>query len=162
MQTPIKILSMKHFLFPLALIVAIPVTLLTGCSMASKRESTSQFQTLSGPVTFTVYATPASVGGTIPGCPGTYAGSVSYTKTIANGWGWVPDTNNTSVFTAADGGGRTNTKVVYLGKNLDSGCGTNSVTVPNPPGSAVYRFTIYFPNNVPGTNYPIVLTGFKP
>ena len=111
-----------------------------------------------GPIT--VYGLPKAGGGTQGTCPGSYAGYVNYTKTVAQGWGWAPSTNSTTIFTAADGGGRTNTKIVYLGKRTDNGCGQTSVTIPNPPYSSVYRFTIYFPNNVPTTNYPIALTGF--
>ena len=94
-------------------------------------------------------------------CPGSYAGYVAYTKTVGNGWGWAPATN-TTVFTAADGGGRSDTKIVFVGKSNDTGCNQTSVTIPNPPTSTKYRFTIYFPNNVPTTNYPMVLTGFDP
>jgi hypothetical protein len=94
-------------------------------------------------------------------CPGKYAGYVIYTKTIAQGWGWAPTTGAT-IFTAADGGGRTDTTITYVGISYDSGCNQTSVTIPNPPISTVYRFAIYFPNNVPTTNYPIVLTGFNP
>jgi hypothetical protein len=134
-------------------------SLLAGCATQTTK-SAPKACTLSGPQT--IYATPVASGGTQGTCPGTYVGYVNYTKTIAQGWGWVPDTNNTTVFTAADGGGRTDTKVVYLGKSNDGGCDQTSVTIPNPPPSAKYRFTIYFPNNVPTTNYPIVLTGFQP
>jgi len=109
-----------------------------------------------------VFGLPKVSNGAIGDCPGYFAGYINYTKTIAQGWGWIPLTNSTTVFTAADGGGRTNTKVMYLGKFGDSGCGQTMVTVPYPPPSPSYRFTIYFPNNVPSTNYPIVLTGFNP
>lgn len=113
-----------------------------------------------GPIT--VFGGP-KVGGGIQGtCPGKYAGYIIYTKTISQGWGWAPATNTTTVFTASDGGGRTDTSVVYGGINGDYGCGQTTVTIPNPPYSPVYRFTIYFPNNVPTTNYPIILTGFNP
>ena len=108
-----------------------------------------------------VFGGPVHGGGTQGTCPGKYAGYVNYTKTISQGWGWAP-TNGATVFTAADGSGRTDTTVVYGGINYDSGCNQNSVTIPNPPYSPVYRFSIYFPSNVPTTNYPIVLTGFSP
>jgi hypothetical protein len=108
-----------------------------------------------------VFGAPISGGGTQSPCPGKYAGYVNYTKTVAQGWGWVPSTN-TTIFTASDGGGRTDTSIVYGGRNLDSGCNLTSVTIPNPPYSPSYRFSIYFPKNVPKTNYPIVLTGFNP
>ena len=94
-------------------------------------------------------------------CPGRYAGYVNYTKTISQGWGWTP-TNGATLFTAADGSGRTDTIIMYGGMYGDTGCNPTSVTIPNPPFSPAYRFTIFFPNNVPTTNYPIVLTGFNP
>jgi len=94
-------------------------------------------------------------------CPGSYAGYVNYTKTIAQGWGWAP-TNGATAFTASDGSGRTDTKILYMGKFGDSGCDQTTVTLPNPPPSPSYRFTVFFPKNVPTTNYPIILTGFNP
>jgi hypothetical protein len=111
-----------------------------------------------GPIT--VYGAPQANGGTKGTCPGSYAGYVNYTKTISQGWGWAPSTNSTTVFIAADGGGRTDTKIAFGGKFGDTGCNQTAVPVPNPPFSPCYRFTIYFPNNVPTTNYPIILTGF--
>ncbi len=113
----------------------------------------------SGP--FTVYAVPVTSGGSNGACHFAYVGCVNYTKTVAQGWGWKPDTNMT-VHTAADGGGRTDTLISYVGKTGDSGCNQTSVTVPDPPASTAYRFTIFFPNNVPATNYPIILNGFNP
>lgn len=110
-----------------------------------------------GPIT--VFGLPKISGGTQGSCPGNYAGYVNYTKTVSQGWGWAP---TGTVHTASDGGGRADTKIVYVGISYDSGCNQTSVTIPNPPISAKYRFSIYFPNNVPTTNYPIVLTGFNP
>ena len=112
-----------------------------------------------GPIT--VFGLPKLSGGSQGSCPGPYAGYVSYTKTISQGWGWAPSTNAT-IFTAADGSGRTDTTVVYAGKYGDTGCNQTIVTIPNPPPSPKYRFAIYFPSNVPTTNYPIILTGFDP
>jgi|SRR5882724_1629654 len=126
---------------------------LAGCST---QQSASP---LGAPIT--VFGLPVTGGGTQGTCPGTYAGYVIYKKTIAQGWGWAPS-SGTNVFTASDGGGRTDTKVVYNGKSLDSGCAQTTVSIPNPPFSAKYRFAIYFPNNVPTTNYPIILNGFNP
>jgi hypothetical protein len=100
-------------------------------------------------------------GGTQGTCPGHYAGYVNYTKTSSQGWGWTP-ISGAPVLTASDGGGRTDTKIVYAGEYGDAGCNQTTVTIPNPPFSPLYRFTIYFPTNVPTTNYPIVLTGFNP
>jgi len=116
--------------------------------------------TMSGTTPITVFGTPQSGNGTVGSCSFSYIGYISYTRTVAQGWGWAPDTNSTTIFTAADGGGRTNTLVVYSGKNGDTGCGQTSVAVPNLPPSPKYRFTIYFSNNVPTTNYPIILMGF--
>ncbi len=108
----------------------------------------------------TVFGGPVASSGTQGTCPGAYAGYVIYTKSLP-AWGWSISTNTTT-FTAADGGGRTDTKIVYNGKNFDSGCALTNVTIPNPPASQKYRFAIYFPSNVPTTNYPIILTGFDP
>lgn len=107
-----------------------------------------------------VFTTPVVSGGSSGSCPGPYAGYVNYTKTVAQGWGWAPATN-TTVHTATDTN-RSNTKVFYVGKNFDSGCNQTSVTVPHPPVSTKYRFTIYFTNNVPTGPYSIVLDGFNP
>jgi len=111
-----------------------------------------------GPIN--VYGTPYLGGGSKGSCPGPYAGYVAYTKTVSQGWGWSPAG---TVHTAADGSGRTDTKIEYIGAYGDSGCAQTTVTIPNPTYSPVYRFTIYFTNNVPTTNaYPITLTGFNP
>jgi len=104
-----------------------------------------------------VYAQPIVSSGNQPPCPGPFKGYVNYLPT--NGaWGFTPLTN-TTVFTASDTT-RTNTKVEYVGAYGDSGCAKTSVTIPNPPVSPAYRFSIYFTNNVPSTNYPITLSGF--
>ena len=111
-----------------------------------------------GPIV--VSGTPKASNGMLNTCPGSYAGYVIYTKTISQGWGWTPATNAT-VLTASDGGGRMDTFVTYAGKYGDSGCGQTTVTIPYPPPSPAYRFAVYFPSNVPTTNYPIVLNGFN-
>jgi len=121
--------------------------------------SSAAAASLAGGGPITVYGLPKISGGSQGACPGSYAGYINYTKTISQGWGWAPAG---TVHTAADGGGRTNTKIVYVGISYDSGCHQTSVTIPHPPISVKYRFSIYFPNNVPTTNYPIVLTGFDP
>jgi len=56
---------------------------------------------------------------------------------------------------------RGTTKISYWGKYGDGGCNQTTVTIPNPPPSPSYRFTIFFPNNVPATNCPISLSGFN-
>jgi len=110
-----------------------------------------------GPIT--VFGLPKVSGGTLDTCPGNYAGYINFTRTVSQGWGWAP---TGTIHTASDGSGRTDTTVVYLGKYGDTGCDQTPVTIPNPPMSPKYRFAIYFPNNVPTTNYPIILTGFNP
>jgi len=107
-----------------------------------------------------VYAAPIFSGGSQGTCPGPYAGYVNYTKTVAQGWGWTPSTN-TTIYTASDTT-RTNTKVEYVGGYGDEGCSKTTVTIPYPTFSPAYRFSIYFTNNVPSTNYPITLSGFNP
>lgn len=111
-----------------------------------------------GPVT--VWATPVTSSGTKGSCPGSYAGYVNYTKTVAQGWGWAPSSGTTN-HTAADMN-RTDTKVEYGGKLGDVGCNQTTVSVPHPTYSTKYRFTIYFPNNVPTNSYSITLDGFDP
>ena len=107
------------------------------------------------------------VTGTGPDCAGgTCAGRASYAKTIANGWGWAPDTNGNTVFTAT----YTNSTTIHLqagGKKGDTYCmPTNSVQIPNPPYSTVYRFTVYYPTaaDIPsGTNQAgLVIHNFNP
>jgi hypothetical protein len=111
--------------------------------------------------TTTIFATPVAIVGSQNTCPGSYAGYASYTKTIANGWGWAPTTGVTN-HTATDNN-RSDTKIVITGKSGDSKCGQTTATITgNPPVSTVYRFTVYFPNNVPSTNYPLALDGFNP
>lgn len=107
-----------------------------------------------------VYAQPITSSGSQGTCPGPYTGYVNYTKAPQQGWGWTPSTNTTT-YTASDTT-RTNTKVAYLGDYGDSGCAKTTVTIPYPTFSPAYRFTIYFTNNVPTTNYPITLGGFNP
>lgn len=109
-----------------------------------------------------VFSFPVFGNGSQGSCPGKYAGYVNYTKTAQQGWGWTPDTSNSNtVFTATDTN-RTDTKIQYYGIYGDNGCNQTSVSVLDPPVSPVYRFTIYFTNNVPTNAYPITLDGFLP
>ncbi|HEX3623989.1 MAG TPA: immunoglobulin domain-containing protein [Verrucomicrobiae bacterium] len=109
-----------------------------------------------------LYSFPLSGNGGNGACPGSYVGYVNFSKPYTNGWGWTADTtNNNTVFTAADNN-QTNTKVVFVGEYMDNGCNQTTVTVPNPPTSPAYRFTIYFTNSVPTNPYPITLSGFNP
>lgn len=107
---------------------------------------------------FTISVKPTVSVGSIPGCPGAYAGFAKYTKSV--GWGWAPSTN-TTVHTATDNN-RTDTKVFYNGISGDTNCALTTVAVPDPHASTVYRFTVYFPNNVPTNNYSLTLSGFDP
>jgi uncharacterized protein YceK len=147
--------------------IAAFATLLTlaGCSTqqsesAPNQASSTQYKLeykLGDPIT--VFGAPVASSGKQGTCPGKYAGYVIYSQPETN-WGWAPLTNTTT-FKAADGGGRTDTKIVFNGEFGDAGCAPTNVTIPNPPFSPLYRFLIYFPNNVPTTNYPIILTGFN-
>lgn len=113
-----------------------------------------------GPIT--VMGTPLSGSGSQSTCPGSYIGYIHYSKSISDGWGWAP-TSGVTTLTASDGSGRTNTKIQYFGLYGDMGCAQTTVTIPYPPISPVYQFTIFFTNDVPAsTNYPLVLTGFNP
>jgi hypothetical protein len=109
-----------------------------------------------------VFGSPVVSSGSSGTCPGPYTGYVNYTKTTQQGWGWAPDTSGgNTTFTATDTN-RTNTKIQYYGAYGDNSCNQTTVTIPNPPSSPVYRFTIYFTNNVPTNAYAITLDGFKP
>jgi len=131
-----------------------------GESVPTRTASLNVFTlTAGGPIT--VYGAPVFSSGSQGGCPGPYAGYVNYIKTVSQGWGWAPSTN-TTIHTAADGTTRTDTKVVYVGKFGDLGCNQTIVTVPHPTSSPKYRFSIYFPSNVPTNSYPITLVGFDP
>ena len=114
-----------------------------------------------GGTIITVFGPPvATAGGAGSGCPGAYAGSVSYKKTVAKGWGWTKTTS--TPYSAADGTSRTDTKVEMSGINGDRQCDPTPVSRPTLPDPK-YRFAIYFPSNVPSTNaYPIVLGNFNP
>ena len=126
--------------------------------------TSSLVQPLSGDLggLVTIYSPPVtSSGNQGNNCPGSYVGFVNYTKKISQGWGWAPSAN-TSIHVASDTT-RTDTKISYFGMYADVGCDQTAVGVPHPTISPAYRFTIYFPNNMPSTNaYPITLTGFAP
>jgi hypothetical protein len=109
-----------------------------------------------------IYGAPIYSSGGSGSCPGPYAGYVNYTKTVSNGWGWAPDTTNGNTSFIASDTNRRDTKIQYFGKYGDSGCDQSGVAVPSPSMSPVYRFTIYFTNNVPTNAYAITLDGFKP
>jgi hypothetical protein len=106
-----------------------------------------------------VYGAPLATSGYNEACPGAYTGYISY-KLAPPVWGWAPSTN-TTVYTASDTN-RTDTQVEYVGAYGDEGCGQTTVTIPYPAISPAYRFSIYFTNNVPLTNYPITLRGLTP
>jgi hypothetical protein len=112
-----------------------------------------------GPIT--IFGTPILSGGGSPNsCPGVYAGYVTYLKTASQGWGWAP-ASGTSIHTATDTN-RSDTKIYYLGRYSDNNCAPTTIAVPDPAPSPKYRFTVFFPNNVPTNAYPIVLSGFDP
>lgn len=97
------------------------------------------------------------------GCPGGYCTYVNYTKTVPQGWGWVPDTNS-NIITATNTNS-THTKIEIGGAYGDHNCGASTVSIEAPYYSPVYRFTVYFTNNadVPRTtNYPLVVDGIIP
>lgn len=127
---------------------------------ASESQEGASLTSLSGSTPVTLFATPIASSGSSGTCPGSYIGYVSYTKTIASGWGWAP-TSNTTIHTITDPN-RTDTKIQYRGKLNDIGCDQTTSTVPDPTFSTKYRFTVYFKNNVPSNTYSIQLDGFNP
>ena len=109
-----------------------------------------------------VFGFPLSGNGGSGTCPGKYAGYINFTKTSQQGWGWAPDTSNGNTHFIASDTNRPDTKIQYGGAYGDNGCGQTGIAVASPAMSPVYRFTIYFPNNVPTNAYNITLDGFKP
>jgi len=98
-------------------------------------------------------------------CPnGTFIASATYARTLANGWGWAPDTNGNTSFTASYTN-QPNCVVQFGGHSGDVGCNTTTVSIANPPYSTKYRFTVYWPvgSAVPTStnNAPLVLHDFK-
>jgi hypothetical protein len=129
---------------------------------ASLMVFTSSIDPQTGVDPVVVFGSPVVSGGSSGTCPGPYTGYVSYSKTAQQGWGWAPDTTGgNNIFTATDTN-RTDTKIQYLGAYGDNGCNQTTVTLPTSPVSPVYRFGIYFTNNVPTNAYAITLNGFKP
>jgi hypothetical protein len=151
---------MKNPIQTLIVVTAVAASLVSCSSKPTKRSLKMAYTTRLQPFDnlFTISVKPTVSVGTIPGCPGSYAGFAKYTKSV--GWGWAPSTN-TTLHTATDNN-RTDTKVFYNGISGDTNCALTTVTVPDPPPSSVYRFTVYFPNNVPTNNYPLTLSGFDP
>jgi hypothetical protein len=99
-------------------------------------------------------------------CPnGTFIASATYARTLANGWGWAPDTNHFSYFSASYTN-QSGVVVQFGGKSGDTGCNSPTVAIANPPYSAKYRFTVYWPvgSTVPTStnNAPLILTNFLP
>ncbi len=95
-----------------------------------------------------------------------------YARTIANGWGWAPDTlESGSGYKATYTNALGCSQVQFTGKSGDVGSmPTNYVVVPgNPiiPYSSKYRFAVYFTNlsDIPsnGTNGAgLILHDFLP
>jgi hypothetical protein len=129
--------------------------------LASLLVYTSSIDPQTGVDPIVIFGLPLLGSGGQGSCPGHYIGYVNYLPGT-NGWGWMPDkTNGNTIFTASDTN-RTNTKIQYVGEYGDIGCNQTTVTIPNPPFSPQYEFTIYFTNNVPTNAYPMTLSGFYP
>lgn len=129
---------------------------------ASLMVYTSSIDPETGVDPVTVFGFPLLSIGSQASCPGHYTGYVNYTKTVQQGWGWAPDTTNGNTIFVASDTNRTDTKLLYGGAYGDNNCNQTSIIVPSPAFSPVYRFTIYFTNNVPTNPYAITLDGFKP
>lgn len=123
------------------------------------------FVTLAASADIVIYPNAIVKGtcGHASGCPGGYCAYADYYKTAPQGWGWAP-ISSTNVWTATDTN-RSNTKVQVGGDFGDGNCNqTSCPTLNSPPVSPVYRFAVYYTNNVPtSTNQcPLVLRGFNP
>jgi len=82
----------------------------------------------------------------VPNCKGgpEAEGIATYSRTLTNGWGYSVDTNGNTVFKATYTNS-TRVNIQAYGKRGDVYCSTsNSITIPNPPFSPKYRFTLFF------------------
>lgn len=97
-------------------------------------------------------------GGDPDYCSGVYVGSVQFYKDSPE-WGFVINTNTVLHTFSVE---RTNARIQSIGIRGDIGCGTNSMSVSGY--SPVYRFAVFFPDNLPDTNidYPAQFGGFLP
>lgn len=96
--------------------------------------------------------------------PNNYVGYAIFNKTVANGWGFVPDTN-TPYHYIVNAESPTNTYIVALGRSLDTYAtngvlllplGTNGLTY-----SSAYRMAEYFYGSMPtNTNHVLNAYGF--
>ena len=116
------------------------------------------FQILSDYATYT-----NSPGGSGSGCPGPYVHYLNFEGAgVGTNWGWHPDSNNFTSFVVMDGTGNTNTRIQYVGRRGDSGCGAGSVT-NSLFYSSEYRFTVYFLDTNSflsnGQKYPLLIRG---
>ncbi|MGA2869692.1 MAG: hypothetical protein ABSF34_11100 [Verrucomicrobiota bacterium] len=158
MKKRINLMKRQTFSLGTGVMAVLGLGFITGCCTCHKPHEVGAGYGL-GASPITVFATPVAGAGKEGTCPGTFSGYVEYTLPVPT-WGWTPATNTTT-FTAANGGGRTDVRIQYSGEYGDSGCNLTNVTIPNPPSSPAYDFTIYFASNPPTTNYPIILTGFN-
>lgn len=96
-------------------------------------------------------------------CPGDNRWHASYAKTAATGWGWAPDTNNFSSFSATITN-RTDTHISdfgFLHGHADCGVALNYSA---PVSDSKFRYTVYGTNNPPNSTnqLPLVLHNFNP
>jgi hypothetical protein len=152
MKKRINLMKRQTFILGTGVVAVLGLGYITGCCSFHKPHGV-------GASSITVYDPPVASAGKQGTCPGTFSGYVNYIPVTV--WGWTPATNTTT-FTAANGGGRSDVRIEYMGEYGDSGCNLTNVTIPNPPFSPAYDFAIYFQSNPPTTNYPIILTGFNP
>jgi hypothetical protein len=101
---------------------------------------------------------PGSATGSQPPCPGTYIGYGNGTLTVAEGWGWYPDTNATSHLLVDPF--RNDTHFVWLSDYGQSDC-DGSTTIVNLTYGTRIRYSLYFPSNLPSV-YPVRMIGWTP
>lgn len=103
-------------------------------------------------------------GGTQGGCPPRWTWWANFNgkgNRTGTNWGWAPITGATNL--SATDTNLPKTTVYFVGDFGDSHCGSNTVHIPTPPTSDLYRFAIYGTNKPPPSNsYTLVLTNFNP
>lgn len=103
-------------------------------------------------------------GGAPSGCPGTYHGYINYVRTVAQGWGFIPDTNVLD-HTVTDVREPTNhlqlvTDYGFIACNTNTVDWTNIPTLTPPLFGTAARATVYFKNYPTNQAYPVLFRGF--
>jgi len=113
-----------------------------------------QFYRLKQEDGFLIWADTTASAGEVNPCPGAYVGYCTYSLDAPQ-FGWEAMTNAVAMDPA-----RSDTAVLYVGRLAETGCGFGSVNVI--PVGERFRFSVFFPTNLPSGQYPLRLVNFEP